>query len=121
MKVEIEKYPVWGADSKLSKYIAYKTPHPTLIMYIEKFIAPCDGILFSHKKIPLENPFEMKKGYTYYAFIKEEKAWIRHSGKLTKEEKQWVIESENKKHICFEASHIECSCKDKCLRNINNY
>lgn len=29
--------------------------------------------------------------------------------------------NENKKHICFEASHIECSCKDKCLRNINNY
>ena len=28
---------------------------------------------------------------------------------------------EPKKHICFEASHIECSCQDKCLRNINNY
>ena len=29
--------------------------------------------------------------------------------------------SEPTKHICPEASHIECSCKDKCLRNINNY
>jgi len=36
----------------------------------------------------------------------------------------FVKEYESKeptKHICFEASHIECSCKDKCLRNINNY
>lgn len=30
-------------------------------------------------------------------------------------------EQENKKHTCFEASHVECTCKDKCLRNIKNY
>ena len=36
------------------------------------------------------------KGHTYYEFMTEEKAWIRHSGKLTKEEKQWVIEQEVK-------------------------
>jgi hypothetical protein len=63
-------------------------------MIIEKYIAPCDGILFSHKKILLQKPFEIKQGYTYYSFIKEEKAWIRHSGKLTKEEKQLVIKLE---------------------------
>jgi hypothetical protein len=63
---------------------------------IEKYIAPCDGIVFAHKKILLQKPFEIKEGYTYYAFKKEEKVWIRHSGKLTKEEKQWVIKQESK-------------------------
>ena len=38
----------------------------------------------------------VKKGYTYYIFRTEDKAWIRHSGKLTKEEKQWVIEQDSK-------------------------
>lgn len=38
----------------------------------------------------------VKQGYTYYIFRTKEKAWIRHSGKLTKEEKQWVIQNENK-------------------------
>lgn len=44
----------------------------------------------------LSEPFEITEGYTYYIFRTEEKAWIRHSGKLTKEEKQWVIENETK-------------------------
>lgn len=38
----------------------------------------------------------VSEGYTYYIFRTEEKAWIRHSGKLTKQEKQWVIEHESK-------------------------
>ena len=64
---------------------------------------------------------DVKIGYTYYIFRTEEKAWVRHSGKLTKEEKQLVIEHENKKHTCFESSQFECTCKAKCQRNINNY
>lgn len=63
---------------------------------IENFTAPCNGILFAHKKKLLDTPFEMKKGYKYFAFVTEEKAWIRHSGKLTKEEKQLVIQNETK-------------------------
>lgn len=63
---------------------------------IEKYTAPCDFTLFALKKMLLDTSYEMKKGYTYYIFRTEEKAWIRHSGKLTKEEKQWVIQNETK-------------------------
>jgi len=92
---------------------------------INTFIPDCDKtidtIAIGINGYKLDKEYQVKEGYTYYSFITESKTWIRHSGKLTKEEKQWVIEHENKKHTCFEASHIECSCNDKCLRNINNY
>lgn len=67
MKVEIEKF-----KSEKNKIVRIEVP--------KKFIY--NGIV--------------KKGYTYYIFTTEEKAWIRHSGKLTKEEKQWVIEQDSK-------------------------
>lgn len=92
---------------------------------IEKFIAKTDRIIETITvgllKYKLDKKYQVKKAYLYYSFITESKNWIRHSGKLTKEEKQWVIEHENKKHTCFESSQFECTCKAKCQRNINNY
>ena len=67
MKVEIEKY-----TANNSGYIAYNDLKKCMYTSL------------------------VKKGYTYYIFRTEEKAWIRHSGKLTKEEKQWVIEHDSK-------------------------
>jgi len=39
---------------------------------------------------------KVKAGYTYYVFRTEEKAWVKHSKKLTNEEKQHVIKYESK-------------------------
>lgn len=67
---------------------------------IKKFVSPYDGVLENVDNngivIYFATPFRIKAGYTYYTFITPEKAWIRHSGKLTKEEKQLVIQNETK-------------------------
>ena len=67
---------------------------------ISKFVSALDGkintIIFNRTKYKLDKPIMTNIGYTYYIFRTEEKAWIRHSGKLTKEEKQWVIKHEQK-------------------------
>ena len=95
-----------------------KTRINTFIAETDRMIDTISVGLYSYK---LDKEYQVKEGYLYYSFITESKTWIRHSGKLTKEEKQWVIEHENKKHTCFESSQFECTCKDKCQRNINNY
>jgi hypothetical protein len=68
-------------------------------MIIEKFTSETDRTIdtiaigvFNHFK--LDKQYQLKEGWEYYAFITPEKNWIRHSGKLTKEEKQWVIKQE---------------------------
>ena len=71
-----------------------------MIPIIKKFVSTINGTLENVDNngivIYFATPFRIKVGYTYYEFTTEEKAWIRHSGKLTKEEKQWVIQNENK-------------------------
>jgi len=70
-------------------------------MIIEKFISETDRTIdtiaigvFNHFK--LDKEYKVKQGYTYYSFITPDKNWLRHSGKLTKEEKQWIIKQESK-------------------------
>ena len=66
---------------------------------IEQFTSDATGKVDGVKlkgNITQIQPTEVIYGYTYYLFKTEEKAWIRHSGKLTKEEKQWVIQNETK-------------------------
>jgi predicted DNA binding protein len=69
-------------------------------MIIKKFVAEYGGyihtISFDKLDCQLEKDYKLKEGWEYYAFITPEKNWIRHSGKLTKEEKQWVIKEESK-------------------------
>jgi hypothetical protein len=50
------------------------------------------GWLFDEYK--LDKVYHLKQGWLYYVFITPERTWIRHSGKLTKEEKQHVIKFE---------------------------
>jgi len=64
-------------------------------MKIEKFVATENGqaaVLEGAKSCDLTR---IKKGYTYYAFVTEEKSWIKHSNSLTNEERQWVIKHES--------------------------
>lgn len=69
-------------------------------MRIEKFVALygeyIHTISIDEIDYQLEKDYKLTKGYTYYAFITPDKNWIRHSGKLTKEEKQLVIKQESK-------------------------
>ena len=67
---------------------------------IEKFVSAfnvkVDTITWGLKEYTLDKTINLKEDYTYYIFRTEEKAWIRHLGKLTKGEKQWVIEQDSK-------------------------
>jgi predicted DNA binding protein len=69
-------------------------------MIIEKFTGKYDCLIhtISFEKLDcvLDKEIKIKKGWEYYAFITPDKNWIRHSGKLTKEEKQLVIKQESK-------------------------
>lgn len=63
-------------------------------MKINKFKAEAStilGIASISGNVHLTN---VKKGWWYYSFDTPEKTWIRHSGKLTKEEKSIVIKWE---------------------------
>jgi hypothetical protein len=69
-------------------------------MRINTFIPDCDKtidtIAIGFTGYTLDKEYQVKEGYLYYSFITKSKNWIRHSGKLTKEEKQWVIKHEQK-------------------------
>jgi hypothetical protein len=65
-------------------------------MIIEKYTSERNQRIEFYDQKGLAYSKEVKKGYSYYLFSTEEKAWCRHSGKLTKEEKQWVIKEESK-------------------------
>jgi len=63
-------------------------------MKINKFKAEASTILGIPSLTGKVELSKVKKGWWYYEFITSEKTWIRHSGKLTKEEKSIVIKWE---------------------------
>jgi len=64
---------------------------------VEKYIAEQIGVIQVSDINGIDNGvFPVIEGYKYYIFRTADKAWVKHSKKLTKQEKQWVIEHESK-------------------------
>lgn len=65
---------------------------------VEKYKGETDSRLMFYDLSGSNKRYEEStvEGYKYYIFRTVEKAWVKHSKKLTKQEKQWVIEHESK-------------------------
>ena len=65
---------------------------------VEKYKAETDSTLMFFDLSDSNKRYEasVKEGYTYYVFRTKDKAWVKHSKKLTNEEKQHVIKYESK-------------------------
>jgi len=65
---------------------------------VEKYKGDTDSLLMFFDLSGSNKRYEERviKDYTYYVFRTKENAWLKHSKKLTKQEKQWVIEHESK-------------------------
>jgi hypothetical protein len=65
---------------------------------VEKYKGETDSTLMFYDLSGSNKRYEAStvEGFKYYIFRTVEKAWVKHSKKLTKQEKQWVIEHESK-------------------------
>ena len=68
-------------------------------MIIQKFKATSNTQMGIYSATGLIKLCKVRSGWWYYSFDTPEQTWIRHSGKLTNEEKQMVIKWELENNI----------------------